>query len=187
MPEESPHREGSSPEVERNERSLERSRSPVRYSEHRRRRSRSPVAGETHRKHTREEPTEREGRHHRHQHRHHHGHHKSHDKEADVEKDETRPRERSATPENGEGARRRDEKKGDIPIGPRGYRSRQRYRPESNYGRLGYDVSYDDGERDDEDRLREVERRRDEARSGKEEPKVTFKGRGAMKYRERYY
>jgi len=40
--------------------------------------------------------------------------------------------------------------------------------------------------RDDEDRLRTQERRRDEER-GKVEPPVIFKGRGAMKFRERNY
>jgi hypothetical protein len=39
--------------------------------------------------------------------------------------------------------------------------------------------------RDDEHRLREVERSR-EGERGKDEPVVTFKGRGVMKYRERY-
>ena len=187
MPEESPRREESSPEVERNGRPLERSRSPVRYSEPRPRRSRSPVAGETHRRHSRGEHGGDEGRHHRRHHHHHHrGHHRGRDKEMDVDKEEFAHRDRSATPENGSGVQPRDEKPRDIPTGPRAYRSRQRYRPESNYGRLGYVVGYDDNERDDEDRLREVERRRD-AERGKEEPKIIFKGRGVMKYRERYY
>ena len=181
MPEESPQREDSSPEVQRNGRALERSRSPVRPSEHRRRRSRSPVAGETKRRHSRGE--NEEGKHHRHHHHHHRKRHRSPDKETQVEKAETQPRDRSATPETGDRLQPVDNKPKEIPTGPRGYRSRQRYRPESNYGRLGYDV---DDERDDEDRLREVERRRDEGRE-KEEPKVTFKGRGAMKFRESHY
>jgi hypothetical protein len=102
-----------------------------------------------------------------------------------------------------------------VPTGPRGYRSAQHYRPErkyerreedrrderrderrdgsygrreSNFGRLGYVDSYDDyeDERDDEDRLREVERGREEDRE-KEEPTVIFKGRGVMKYREHHH
>ena len=157
----------------------------MRPTEHRRRRSRSPVAAETQRRPSGGE-NEREVRHHRHHHHHHHKRHRSPDKEVQVEKAETQPRDRSATPENGDRTQPLDDKPKEIPTGPRGYRSRQRYRPESNYGRLGYDVEYHDDERDDEDRLREVERRRDEGRE-KEEPKVTFKGRGAMKFRERHY
>jgi hypothetical protein len=64
-----------------------------------------------------------------------------------------------------------------FPTGPESYRSRKRHRPESNYGRLVYDYEY---VQDGEYQLHtEKHRRDDEGR--KDEPRVVFKGRGAMK------
>jgi len=92
----------------------------------------------------------------------------------------SRKRERSRSP-NGKSPSRPS-----IPTAPRDYRPRRQYQPESNYGRLRYDVGYDDDMRDGayEDRIRQVERERERDRK-EEEPKVVFKGRGAMKFRER--
>ena len=183
MPDESPLKE-SSPELERNGRAREPS--PVRQSEHRQRRSRSPLRGESRRRLSSREHHEHESRRHRHHHHRHHRRHQSPEKEAELEKNETVHRDRSTTPKAGDRARTAEDMPREIPTGPRAYRSRPRYRHENNYGRLGYVLERDDDKRDDEDRLRAVERRREEAR-GREEPKVTFKGRGVMKFREHYY
>jgi cyclophilin family peptidyl-prolyl cis-trans isomerase len=118
----------------------------------------------------------------RHRHRHHHHRHKSdrHSRshgehsERREKQDGSRTKERSRSPE-----------RSTVPTAPRDYRPRGDYPRESNYGRLGYDVGYDDDVRDDEYHIRQVERQRERDR-GHEEPKVVFKGRGVMKFRERW-
>ena len=186
----SPPRSVSPPLHDSNGRLKERSRSPQKDSDRHRRRSRSPSHRHSEHRHR------RNSRHHdddddrRHRH-HHRRRHRSPVEQDVLERAEHHSRNRSHGPERKESSSRHESGDGHnqsrekIPTGPRGYQPRQRYRPESNYGRLGYDVGYDDDVRDDESRLREIERGRDKER-GHEEPTVTFKGRGTMKYRERY-
>lgn len=159
----------------------ERSVSPKRDDESLRKRSRSPMEDkEERRRRSSSRDGERRHRHHHHHHRHHrrpengNGLDKN-DGDRDTERSERR---HSRHNDRGADSSRRDS----IPTGPRAYQERRQHRPESNYGRLGYDTGYDDW-REDEDRLRETERQREQER-GREEPQVIFKGRGAMKYRE---
>lgn len=165
------------------ERERQRSVSPRRDSENRIKRSRSPREDKDER---RRRSSSRDGeRRHRHHHRHHRHHRQSENDHGDLnQNDGKRDIERSGRHHPTRDDRNTDSSRRDsIPTGPRAYHERrQQHRPESNYGRLGYDTGYDDW-RDDEDRLREMERQRDEER-GREEPQVIFKGRGTMKYRE---
>jgi peptidyl-prolyl isomerase G (cyclophilin G) len=167
--------------------SRERSRSPRRDDDRHRQWSRSPGRREEHRSHR--HSNHPSGNYERRRHHHHHGKRRRSPAKEDLlnsgERDqEIRPERHE---QRGSPTRRPTDiaVNDSIPTRPRAYKSRQRYRPESNYGRLGYDVGYDDNVRDDECRLREVERHREGERSY-DEPTVTFKGRGAMKYREQY-
>jgi peptidyl-prolyl isomerase G (cyclophilin G) len=178
----------SKPLRDSNGKSKERSRSTHKDSDRHRRRSRSPShrhAEHRHRRNSHHDNDDDDRRHHHRRRR------KSPVKQDVVDKAEHHRRNRSHSPERKESSSRHESGNGHnqsrdkIPTGPRGYQPRQRYQAESNYGRLGYDVSYDEDVRDDEYRLREIERGR-EGERGREEPTVTFKGRGVMKYRERY-
>lgn len=173
-----------------NGKSRERSRSPQRESDRHRKRSRSPaLRRDEHRPRRSSDHHNGHERRHHHHHHHHRNHHRSPRKEDVLDaKHPSRNRSKSSErkgllthQESGNAVN--DSMK--IPTAPRGYKARSHYRPESSYGRLGYDIGYDDDIRDDEYRLREVERRREGERAN-DEPAVTFKGRGAMKYRERY-
>jgi peptidyl-prolyl isomerase G (cyclophilin G) len=151
---------------ETNGRSRERSVSPRRDSERRKPNSQSPERRRSEHKRRRSEQDDGPDGDNRHRHHHHHRH-----------DDRQAPREE------------RDRTMDNVPTGPRGYRppprqAQQQYRPNDNYGRLGY-VDEDDDYRDDEERLQEAERSRD-AERGPREPEVRYKGRGAMKYRERH-
>ena len=170
---------------EKDRRPEDRSRSPQRDSRRHRGRSRSTEY------HERRSHRTSDGEIDRRRGRHHHRHHHRRDAEDDSDNGNLEKKDYSKSPERRELSRDRRDNGGDdgestkIPTGPRGYKPRSRYKHESNYGRLGYDVNYEDDIRDDEDRLREVERRR-EGERGRVEPKVIFKGRGVMKFRERY-
>ena len=169
-----------------------RSVSPRRDSERRKRGSESPE--HRHHEHRRRRSYDDNDRDERHGQRRHH-HHRHDDKR--QYRSPIREIERKRSPEGRSDItfqtlrhdksrqnRSRDDPDRNIPTGPRGYRPPQRHRPTDNYGRLGY-VDEDEGYRDDEDRLREAERSRD-AERGHGEPEVRYKGRGAMKYRERH-
>ena len=159
----------------------ERSVSPGRERESRRRRSRSPRDDERER---RRRSSSRDGeRSHRHHHHHRHRRRSENgDDHKDDSKDDSRPRDSERRHSHYEDRDADGARRDSIPTGPRGYKPYRQSRPESNYGRLGYDTGYDDW-RDDEDRLRDIERQRDAVRE-REEPEVIFKGRGAMKFRE---
>lgn len=189
----SPPRESQSTRKlqESNGKRKERSRSPRRDSEHHRRRSRSPDHRNNGHRRLRSSDdggSDHPRRHQHHHRRHHHGLTKTEEPSVSVDR---RTENRSETPEPKGSVRRQgpktdsNEPRGNIPTGPRGYTSHRRYQPESTYGRLTYD-GYDDDIRDDESHLQAAERRRDEER-GRDGQIITFKGRGAMKYCERYY
>lgn len=179
----------SKPSHDSNGKPKGRSRSPRRDSDRYRRLSRSPSHRHSEHKHRRnsrhDDDDDDKPRHHHH----HRRRHRSPVEQDIVERAEHHSKihstERKESTSNDKSGNDHNQSPEKIPTGPRGYQPRQRYRPESNYGRLGYDFGYDDDVRDDEYRLREVERGRDGER-GHEEPRVTFKGRGTMKYRERY-
>lgn len=173
----------SKPLLDSNRKLKERSRSPQRDSDRHRRRSRSPSHRHSEHKHRRNSH-----RHHDDNDRRHHRRRRRSAVEQDiVERAEGHSKNQSHSPERKESSSRHESGNGHnqsqkkIPTGPRGYQPRHRYRPESNYGRLGYE----DDVREDEYLLREMERGRDGER-GPEAPTVIFKGRGAMKYRERH-
>jgi cyclophilin family peptidyl-prolyl cis-trans isomerase len=159
----------------------ERSVSPRRDDETRRKRSRSSREDKYEQ---RRRSSSRDGeRRHRHHHHHHRHHRRSKYGDSELDKnDADRDTERSECHTKHDDRDADSSRRDSTPTGPRAYQERRQYRPESNYGRLGYDTGYD-GWRDDEDRLREIERQREEER-GREEPQIIFKGRGAMKYRE---
>ena len=182
---------------ETNGRSRDRSVSARGDSERRKRGSESPER--RHREHKRRrshDDDNRDGEHRQRGHHHHRHddrrHHRSPIREIERERStEGRSDRPSQTPRHHESRqdrtrqdRTRDDSDRNIPTGPRGYRPQPRYRLTDNYGRLGY-VDEDEDYRDDEDRLREAESLRD-AERGHGEPEVRYKGRGAMKYRERY-
>jgi cyclophilin family peptidyl-prolyl cis-trans isomerase len=160
-----------------------RSQSPKQRSTEHRRRSRSPEVEDEHH--------DQRQRHHHHHHHHHHRHlHRRHHRNPASGDGERRAhhnsRAKSTSPVKHRNSHNKDKQgEGLVPTGPRGYNSRSRYVLESNFGRLSSGVEYEDI-RDDEDHLRAEERRREEARD-KVEPAVIFKGRGAMKFRERNY
>ena len=174
---------------ETNGRSREHSVSPGRDSERRKRGNESPER--RHREHKRRRSHdddnrngERSHHHHRHDDR---RHHRSPVQEIERERSMEGRSDRPSQTHRHQEPRQdhtRDDSDRNIPTGPRGYRPQSRYRPTDNYGRLGY-VDEDEDYRDDEGRLREAERSRD-AERGHGEPEVRYKGRGAMKYRERH-
>lgn len=174
---------------DRNEKSQERIRSPRRENDRVRRQSRSPEYREERKRHHSRDYADGDTRHHHHHHR--HRHHREDHADGSLEHKMSRSGDRSESPKRREiGDRREDsnrenERDRPIPTGPRGYKPSSRHRHESSYGRLGFDPYNDWDMRDDEYRLREAERQRDEEH-GKVEPKIIFKGRGVMKFRERF-
>jgi hypothetical protein len=150
-----------------------------RSTEHRRRNRSAEVEDEHHRRRQRHH-------HHHHHHRHRRRHYRSPASDDGERGTHHNSIDKSGSPDKHRNSHNKDEQVGGVvPTGPRGYYSSPRYRQESNFGRLSSALGYEDI-RDDEDRLRAEERRRKDA-PDKVEPAVIFKGRGAMKFRERNY
>jgi peptidyl-prolyl isomerase G (cyclophilin G) len=171
-------------------RSRERSMSPRRDGERRKQSSESPDSRQKRRKSHDHDDRNDEQRHPRHHHhrddrRYRHGP----TREGEGEKDPVDANNHTSRSPGRHESRKdsppEDRMVDSIPTGPRSYRPRQRYRPNDDHGRLGY-VDEDEDYRDDEERLQEAEHLRD-AERGYREPEVRYKGRGAMKYRERHY